>query len=181
MRLGRYPFVRLERPVQMMMKYFRIGRMTASAAACTLLTAVILGFFYMVGIKIISELIQLLKIAPGYLNDAILFFENTTSSSGLLYQTLLSGVAEQVVKWMESNVGSIAEERHFAGDLRLFARGGESDSKLVYFFVVFIIGLYLISFHLLKLYESLSSRKSLAMPSESTHWPRSSVCMQGFN
>ncbi|WP_256831623.1 MULTISPECIES: hypothetical protein [unclassified Paenibacillus] len=117
----------------MMMKYFRIGRMTASAAACTLFTAVILGFFYMVGIKIISELIQLLKRAPGYLNDAILFFENTISSSGLLYQTLLSGVAEQVVKWMESNVGSIAEERHFAGHLRLFARGGESDSKLVYF------------------------------------------------
>ncbi|WP_254611399.1 AI-2E family transporter [Paenibacillus sp. JMULE4] len=99
----------LERPVQMMMKYFRIGRMTASAAACTLFTAVILGFFYMVGFKIISELIQLLKRAPGYLNDAILFFENTTSSSGLLYQTLPSGVAEQVVKWMESNVGSIAE------------------------------------------------------------------------
>ncbi|MGF9713703.1 sporulation integral membrane protein YtvI [Paenibacillus naphthalenovorans] len=146
----------LERPVQMMMKYFRIGRMTASAAACTLFTAVILGFFYMVGFKIISELIQLLKRAPGYLNDAILFFENTTSSSGLLYQTLPSGVAEQVVKWMESNVGSIAENLN--GILLAIYGYSLGVAKVIpslfIFFVVFIIGLYLISFHLPKLYES---------------------------
>ncbi|MGG1598003.1 hypothetical protein [Paenibacillus naphthalenovorans] len=92
-------------------------------------------------------------------------------------------MAEQVVKWMESNVGSIAENLN--GILLAIYGYSLGVAKVIpslfIFFVVFIIGLYLISFHLPKLYESLSSRKSLAMPSESTHWPRSSVCMQGFN
>lgn len=146
----------LERLVQFVMKYLRIGRLPAAAFACTLFTGVMLGFFYLVGFKIISEFIQFLKRAPGYLNEAILFFEDTTSRTGLLYQTLPSGVAEQVEKWLPSGVGSIAE--NLKGILLAIygysLEVAKAIPSLFIFFVVFIIGLYLISFSLPKLYES---------------------------
>lgn len=146
----------LERLIELMMKYLRIRRMVAAAAACTMFTGIMLGFVYLVGFKMISELTQLLKRAPGYVNDAILFFQDTTSRQGLLYQMLPSGVAEQMDKWLESGAGSIAENlKSILVAISGYTLGvAKVIPSLFIFFVVFIIALYLVSFHLPRLYES---------------------------
>ncbi len=54
----------LEPVVQALIKYARFNRIAAAVTACTLFTGLLLGFIYLVGFKMVSELVQYLKKRP---------------------------------------------------------------------------------------------------------------------
>ncbi|CAG7631248.1 sporulation integral membrane protein YtvI [Paenibacillus allorhizosphaerae] len=146
----------LEPVIQALIRYFRMGRMTAAATACTLFTGLLLGFVYLVGFKMISELIQFWKDAPDYVNEARLFFEDATAKTQLFYETLPDGMAEQMQKWLESGVGMLTDNINsiVAAISGYFVSVAKTIPSLFVFFVVFVIGLYLISFSLPQLHKS---------------------------
>ncbi|MCS7463641.1 sporulation integral membrane protein YtvI [Paenibacillus doosanensis] len=147
----------LEPVVQWLIKLSKMDRAVAAVIVCTLFTGALLGFFSLVGFKMVSELIQFWKGAPDYLNDAKLFFDNTTEKTRLFYNSLPEGIAEQLQDWIESGINTIAD--NLKGILTAmssyFLNAAKTIPNLFIFFVVFIIGLYLISISLPRLYRSL--------------------------
>lgn len=146
----------LEPVVQALIRYFRMGRLAAAAAACTMFTGLLLGFVYLVGFKMISELIQFWKDAPDYVNEARLFFEDATAKTQLFYETLPDGMAEQAQKWLESGVGMLTDNINsiVAAISGYFVSVAKAIPSLFVFFVVFVIALYLISLSLPQLHQS---------------------------
>lgn len=146
----------LEKMVQLSMKYLRLNRLTASALASTLFTALMLGFVYLVGFKVVSELIQFWRKAPDYLNEARLFFNDTSERTQLFYDSLPSNVALQLQGWMEAGVTSLADtiKGLLASVSVYFLNIAKTIPSFFVFFVVFVIGLYLISYSLPSLYRS---------------------------
>jgi len=162
----------LERLIQWLIKYARISRGMASAFICTLFTAAILGFFYLVGLKIVSELIQFWKDAPDYLNNAQRFFDDTTEKTRSFYNTLPAGIAEQLQGLIETGIPTLAENIKgiVAAVSGYFLGIAKTIPNLFVFFVVFVVGLYLISFGLpalsqafLNLFEAKSRAKVLSV------------------
>ncbi|AEI39750.1 sporulation integral membrane protein YtvI [Paenibacillus mucilaginosus] len=146
----------IEPVVAAMMKYLKFGRVPAAVIACTLYTSLFMGFVYLVGFKMVSELVQFAKNMPDYLNNAVTLFNDTTAKTELLYEALPTGMAEQVQKWLGSGVGALTESLKsiFAGVSRYSLGVAKTIPSLFIFFVVFVIGLYLISLSLPKLYQS---------------------------
>ncbi|MFE5318781.1 sporulation integral membrane protein YtvI [Paenibacillus sp. NPDC056579] len=146
----------LEPCVQWLMKLVKVKRMWAAALVCTLFTGLMLGFLYLIGFKMVSELIQFWKNAPDYLNNAKLFFEDTTAKTRLLYDSLPAGMAEQLEAWLESGVSTITDNVKgiVTAVSAYFLNIAKTIPNLFIFFVVFIIGLYLISIGLPGLYQS---------------------------
>ncbi|TVY07406.1 sporulation integral membrane protein YtvI [Paenibacillus cremeus] len=146
----------LEPVVQALVRYFRMGRMLSAAAACTLFTGLILGFVYLVGFKMVTELIQFWNNAPDYINEAQLFFEDATAKTQLFYETLPAGMALQLQKWIETGLTVLTEniKTIVTAISGYFVSVAKTIPSLFIFFVVFVIGLYLISFSLPKLHES---------------------------
>lgn len=146
----------LEPLVQSLMKYGRMNRLLAAIVICTLFTGALLGFFSLVGFKMVTETIQFWKNAPDYLNDAKLFFEDTTERTRLFYSTFPHGVAGQVQGFVETGISSITE--NLKGILTAvsayFLNVAKTIPNLFIFFIVFIIGLYLIVISLPKLFHS---------------------------
>jgi sporulation integral membrane protein YtvI len=146
----------LEKLVQLGMRHLRLNRMIASILACTLFTALMLGFVYLIGFKIVSELIQFWREAPDYLNGARLFFDDTSERTQLFYDSLPSDVAAQMQGWMEAGITSLADT--IKGMLTsisvYFLNVAKTIPSFFIFFIVFVIGLYLISYSLPELYRS---------------------------
>jgi sporulation integral membrane protein YtvI len=147
----------LERLVQGLMKYAHFGRGLAAAVVCTLFTAAILGFFYLVGSKMVTELIQFWKDAPDYLNNAQRFLEDTSEKTRTFYNTLPSGVSKQLQSLVETGINTVTENaKEIVTAVSGYFLGiAKTIPNLFVFFVVFVIGLYLISFGLPTLRKSL--------------------------
>jgi sporulation integral membrane protein YtvI len=146
----------LEQPVQWMMKLTRMNRVFSASLVCTLFTAGVLGFFYLLGFKMVSELIQFWKNAPDYLNGAKLFFDITSEKTRVFYKTLPAGLAEQLQNWTETGVNTLAEniKEIITAISVYFLDIAKTIPNLFIFFAVFVFGLYLISLSLPGLYQS---------------------------
>ncbi|MFD0679604.1 MULTISPECIES: sporulation integral membrane protein YtvI [unclassified Paenibacillus] len=162
----------LERLIQGLMKYAHLGRGLSAATVCTLFTAAMLGFFYLVGFKIVSELIQFWKDAPDYLNNAQRFLDDTSEKTRIFYSTLPSGLAEQLQSLVETGVNTVTENiKDIVTAVSGYFLGvAKTIPNLFVFFVVFVIGLYLISYGLpmlrksfLQLFENKSQAKVISV------------------
>ncbi|UUZ80607.1 sporulation integral membrane protein YtvI [Paenibacillus sp. P26] len=146
----------LEGLVQLVMRTTKASRVMSSALVCSVFTALMFGFVYLVGFKMVVELIQFWKNAPDYLNEAKLFFDDTTAKTRVFYETLPYGMAEQLQGWVETGINMLTENVKVivAAISGYFLNVAKTIPSLFVFFVVFIIGLYLISFSMPSLYQS---------------------------
>jgi len=146
----------LEPFVQWLMRSGRMNRLSAALIACTLFTGLMLGFLFLIGFKMVSEFVQFWKNAPHYLNDARQFFENTTEQTRLLYNSLPDSLAVHLESWLESGVNTITDNVQgiVTAISSYFLNVAKTIPNFFIFFVVFVIGLYLISIGLPGLYQS---------------------------
>ncbi|MCZ8513452.1 sporulation integral membrane protein YtvI [Paenibacillus filicis] len=146
----------LEGLVLLVMRLTRAGRGVASALVCTLFTALLFGFVYLIGFKMIVELIQFWKNAPDYLNEARLFFEDATAKTRVFYETLPYSLAVQIQGWVETGLNMLTENaKVIVGAVSgYFVSVAKTIPSMFVFFFVFIIGLYLISLSLPSLHRS---------------------------
>ncbi|MCU6797267.1 MULTISPECIES: sporulation integral membrane protein YtvI [Paenibacillus] len=146
----------LEQPIQWLMKLTRMSREWAAGVICSLFTAGVLGFFYLLGFKMVSELIQFWRNAPEYLNEAQLFFDMTSEKTQIFYTTLPDGLAAQLQAWTEAGINTISEnlKEIITAVSVYFLDIAKTIPNLFIFSAVFVIGLYLISLSLPALYQS---------------------------
>jgi sporulation integral membrane protein YtvI len=162
----------LEQPIQWLMKLSRMNRGWSAMVACTLFTAGVLGFFYLLGFKMVSELIQFWNNAPDYINESKLFFENTSEKTRIFYKTLPAGLAEQIQSWTEAGINTLTEniKEIISAISGYFLNIAKTIPNLFIFFAVFVIGLFLISLSLpslhqsfLNLFENRSQSKAMSI------------------
>ncbi|NHN31594.1 sporulation integral membrane protein YtvI [Paenibacillus agricola] len=146
----------LEQPIQWMMRLTRMSRFWAASLTCSLFTAAVLGFFYLLGFKMVSELIDFWENAPDYLNEGKSLLDRTFEQTRIFYQTLPAGWAEQLQQWTEAGVQTLtANMREIVTAISVYVLdAAKTIPNLFVVFAVFVIGLYLISLSLPALYES---------------------------
>jgi sporulation integral membrane protein YtvI len=149
----------LEQPVQWMIRLTRMNRFWAASFTCTLFTSAVLGFFYLLGFKMVSELIEFWKNAPEYLNEGKFFLDRTSEKTRIFYETLPAGWAEQLQEWTEAGVQTLTENmKEIVTAISVyFLDAARTIPNLFIVFAVFVIGLYLISLSLPGLYGSFIS------------------------
>ncbi len=148
-----------------LMKYARVGRMTAVTIGCTLFTLLVLGLFYLLGVKVFSELVVLWEKAPMYLNNANMYIHEAIAKTRLFYETLPEDAAKQLQSGMEAGVKALTDALNslVAGISGYFINIAKTIPNLLIYFIVFIVALYLISFSLNNLkaaFLSLFEQKS---------------------
>ncbi|MEK8126814.1 sporulation integral membrane protein YtvI [Paenibacillus filicis] len=146
----------LEPVIQALIRYARFNRGMAAITACTLFTGVVLGFMYLIGFKMVSELVQLLKDAPAAFNEAQHFMEHTLIKTQFFFDNLPPYMAVDVQQWIEEALAGVTSNLNsmivaISGYLIGFAK---TIPNLFIFLVVSIIALYLISLCLPKLHQS---------------------------
>lgn len=146
----------LEGMVVLLMKTMKLGRVAAAAIVCTLFTAIMFGFVYLIGAKMVIELMQVAKNAPDYINGAKTFFEDLSARTEFFYGTLPNGMAGQMQGLTDSGIAMLTENLQVivAAVSGYILNIAKTIPSLFVFFVVFIVGLYLISFSLPSLYKS---------------------------
>lgn len=140
----------LEPLIQLLMKYGRMKRIASATLICSLFTLGIMLLIYLLGLKLISELIQFLLKLPQYLDQANVFFQETLQKTQLFYANLPADVAAQIQKGTETALSALINSLNsllgaVSGAFLDFAK---TIPNLFIFLVVFIVALYLFSFSL---------------------------------
>ena len=73
----------LEPAISLLMQTGRMNRLAASTFICSLFTLLMLGLSYWLGVKVISEMIDFMKNAPAYFNDANTYVQQTMERTQL--------------------------------------------------------------------------------------------------
>ncbi|TBL75085.1 sporulation integral membrane protein YtvI [Paenibacillus thalictri] len=146
----------LERLIGLLMKYLRVGRLTAAAFVCTFFTTVALGLTYIIGFKIVSETIEFWKRAPEYLNNANAYLQDAADQTLLFYQSLPPDIADQLQGWLETGVKGLTDNlNHIVTAISgYFLNVAKTIPSLFIFMFVYLIALYLMCFGLPRIYEA---------------------------
>ncbi|MHA7964590.1 sporulation integral membrane protein YtvI [Paenibacillus sp. CAU 1782] len=137
------------------MRRFRLNRLMAATLSSTLFTVALLGMIVLLGIKIIAELIAFLERVPNYFGDANNFVNQLLIDARGLYQTLppdavetLEGYLLDLTKNITSMVGKLSSTLvGFASTL----------PGMFIFFIVFLVAVYMFSFSLNTMKNSVLS------------------------
>lgn len=158
----------LEPLVQLLMKYAGMKRLASAAIVCSVFTLGIAALIYLLGLKLISELILFLMKLPKYLDQANAFFQETLQKTQLFYENLPPDVANQIQKGTETALSALINALNsLLGSVSgAFLDLAKTIPNLFILLVVFITALYLFSFNLptlkgkfLMLFESKSQGK----------------------
>jgi sporulation integral membrane protein YtvI len=143
----------------LLMKTTKMNRISASTIVCTLFTLTSLWFIYWSSSKLLTELIQLFRNAPDYINSAYTYFSNLSNSSNSFTDALSPEVMDQVNASMSSSLDTVL--RSLQGtvsklpDTLLNLVSFIPNALVVY--VVFTVALYLFSYSLPSMKNSFLS------------------------
>lgn len=140
----------LEPLVQLLMKYGRMRRIASATLICSLFTLGIAALIYLLGLKLVSELILFLLKLPKYLDQANAFFQETLQKTQLFYQNLPADIANQIQKGTETALSALINALNsLLGSVSgAFFDLAKTIPNLFILLIVFITALYLFSFSL---------------------------------
>lgn len=149
----------LEPMVRLFMNVARLSRVAASVIVCTLFTLLMLFMSYLLGAKIVTELVELMRKAPGYLNEVNKYMRDTVSKTELLYNSLPDELATQVQDWVQNGVNMLTDA---LSGIALSVSGfllnaAKAIPGMFIWSIVFIVALYLLTMGLPQLKESFLS------------------------
>jgi len=137
----------LEPLVRLVSGTFRFGRIAASVFVCSLFTLLMMFLSYLLGAKVFTELVAFTKRAPGYLNDANVYFQDMVDQMELLYNSMPEESAEQVKAWAGNGVRTLTEALSgiLGGLYGYFLNVAKLLPNMFIWSIVFIVALYLLS------------------------------------
>lgn len=149
----------LEPLVRLAMRVLKMGRVAASAAVCTLFTLLTLFLAYLLGAKLITELVEFTKKAPDYLKEANDYFQDTVIRTRLFYDSMpaesadqVKGLAENGVKWVTEGLSGI-----LGGLYGYFLNVAKLIPGMFIWYIVFVVALFLLSMGMPGLRQSFLS------------------------
>ncbi|QYR22016.1 sporulation integral membrane protein YtvI [Paenibacillus sp. sptzw28] len=158
----------LEPVNSLIMKYARMNRLAASTVTCTIFFLGLLGGFVFLGVKVFAQLRDFWGNIPGFINELNVYINNAITRTELFYQTLDPGTAEQLQTGLSNLASSFVEaaKTGISSVSGIFLGVIKMVPNMFIFFLVFIVALYLFSYHLprlkstfLALFEKASRHK----------------------
>ncbi|MDF2814366.1 MAG: sporulation protein [Paenibacillus sp.] len=149
----------LEPVIVPMMKLFRLNRVAASAIVCTLFTLLLFGLAYLLGVKMVSQLVEFWDKAPVYFNEANRYIKDAAERTQLFYNSLPADMAEQFQGGFETGLKTLTESLNgiMKGISGYFIGFAKFIPNFFIFFIVFLVALFLFSFSLPQLKGSFLS------------------------
>lgn len=138
-------------PINMLLiRTTKMNRILAVTIISTLFTLLTLTLFYFIGLKVVTELIQLGKKAPSYLKDSNIYVDQAVERTKLFYASLSPEMAEQVQRWVEQGTASLTRTVSdlLSGISGFFLNVAGKIPNLFVLFIVFVVALYLFTYSL---------------------------------
>ena len=139
------------------MKYARLNRFAASTVTCTAFLLSMLGGFVFLSVQVATQLREYWGNIPVYINELNIYINDTITRTELFYETLSPEKAEQIQTGLSNLTSSFVEvaksgisavSGSFLGIIKIVP-------NLFIFFVVYLVALYLFSYHLPRIKSSL--------------------------
>ncbi len=145
----------LEPVIVLFMKVTRLNRLAAATIISTVFTISFLGLSYLVGLKIISELIAFIKNLPDLVRHANVIFQDTILRTQIFYDELPEEVVKQLQTAADAGVSALINAlSSLSKSILNFAT---AIPNLLIFFIVSTVALYLITFSLGSIKEGFLS------------------------
>ncbi|MEI7026159.1 sporulation integral membrane protein YtvI [Paenibacillus sp. y28] len=135
----------LETPILLLMKGLRINRASSAIVVCALFTLVVLGIFYLLGLKVVTEVVAFWDKLPVYLDNANNYFKDATVNTDQLFNSFSPEVADQLEASLNAGLKTLIESLNsiVAGISAYFINVAKTIPGLFVFFIVFIIALFM--------------------------------------
>ncbi|NEW07794.1 sporulation integral membrane protein YtvI [Paenibacillus sp. SYP-B3998] len=137
----------------LLMKAVRVNRMIAATIISTFFTLLTLTLFYFIGLNVVTELIDLGRKAPNYMDEVNKYVDQAITRTQGFYESLSPDMAVQVQTWIERGIttltGTLTEV--FSGISGFFLNVAGKIPNLFVWLIVFVISLYLFMISLPKL------------------------------
>jgi sporulation integral membrane protein YtvI len=140
----------LEPVIQLLMRAIKMGRFAAATLVSTFFTLVAVGLAYLIGTKIVTEVIQFWKKMPGYIDQANAYIDHATERTQLFYNSLPPDTAEMIQNGLETGLTRLTDSLTglITGISAYFLGVAKSIPNFFIFLIVFLIALYLFSYSL---------------------------------
>ncbi|WP_261808082.1 AI-2E family transporter [Paenibacillus sp. N3.4] len=137
----------------------KMHRMVAATIISTLFTLLTLTLVYFIGLNVVTELIDLGRKAPNYMEEVNRYIDQAVTRTQVFYESLSPDMAEQVQNWLERSMTTLtrALTDALSGISGFFLNMAGKIPNLFIVMIVFVIALYLFMFSLPKLRTSFLS------------------------
>lgn len=145
--------------IVLLMRAIRMNRMVSSTIACTVFLLGMLGLFYLIGLKVFTELHELARRTPDWVANIEYYVNQALAGSGVLYDAFPDEWAGNIQAALQFGAESIASglKLLLTSVSGLFVNIAKIIPSLLVFFIVFFIALYLFSYNLDRLKHSFLS------------------------
>ncbi|MCY9663579.1 sporulation integral membrane protein YtvI [Paenibacillus alginolyticus] len=152
----------------LLMRAARVNRLIAATIICTVFTLLTLTLFYFIGLNVVTELIDLGRKAPNYMDEVNKYMDQAVDRTQLFYDSLSPDIAAQVQTWLASSTETLtrALTNALSGISGFFLNIAGKIPNLFILMLMYVIALYLFMFSLPKLrlsflsmFEEYSKRK----------------------
>lgn len=135
---------------KVLIRQARLNRFAAATLVSTLFTLVAMLLVYLLGTKIVTELVQYWKNIPIYINEAKTYIDNATEQTQLFYNSLPPETADMIRSGLENGLTKLTESLTglITGISAYFLGVAKSIPNFIIFLVVYVIALYLYSYSL---------------------------------
>ncbi|MEW9698284.1 sporulation integral membrane protein YtvI [Paenibacillus sp. SI8] len=137
----------------LLMRAARVNRLIAATVVSTLFTLLTLTLFYFIGLNVVTELIDLGRKAPKYMDEVNKYVDQAVTRTQGFYESLSPDMALQVQTWLERSTATLtgALTDIFSGISGFFLNVAGKIPNLFILVIVFVIALYLFTISLPKL------------------------------
>ncbi|WP_438447550.1 sporulation integral membrane protein YtvI [Gorillibacterium sp. sgz5001074] len=139
----------LEPLVKLIMRLpLKLNRVAASVTVCTVFTLLLLFFFYLLGAKVFSEVVDFTKKAPGYLQEVNGYVKDMAEGrTNGFYDDMPADLADQLKEWTTNGVSSLTDS--LSGILGAVSSNllgvARALPNMFIWFIVFLVALFLLS------------------------------------
>ncbi len=135
------------------MRVAKMSRFIAATIISTVFTLLTLALFYFIGINVVTELIDLGRKAPNYMDEVNKYVDQAVMRTQVFYDSLSPDMAAQVQTWLERSTETLtgALTNVLSGISGFFLNMAGKIPNLFILMIVYVIALYLFMFSLPKL------------------------------
>ncbi|NOV01296.1 sporulation integral membrane protein YtvI [Paenibacillus planticolens] len=137
----------------LLMRAIKVSRLIAASIISTIFTLLALALFYFIGFNVVTEVIDLGRKAPNYMDEVNKYVDQAVSRTQLFYDSLSPEMAAQVQTWLERSTETLTKTLTDAlsGVSGFFLNMAGKIPNFFIVMIVYVIALYLCMFSLLRM------------------------------
>ncbi|GGI44229.1 sporulation integral membrane protein YtvI [Paenibacillus marchantiophytorum] len=137
----------------LLMRAIKVNRFIAATMISTLFTLLTLTLFYFIGLNVVTEVIDLGRKAPNYMDEVNKYVDQAVLKTQVFYDSLSPELAAQVQTWVESSTQTLtgALTDALTGISGFFLNMAGKIPNLFMLLIVYVIALYLFMYSIPKL------------------------------